>query len=253
MEFQLGTLSLIVLATILVSLISLIGVALFNVGKKKMDKILFFLISFSAGTLLGAAFFDLLPEAIIGSDAAIALEFAFAGLLVAFAVEKVIHWHHHHAGSVKEHHRPLGTLTLVGDGFHNFFDGVAIAAAFMVNVPLGITTTIAIALHEIPQEIGDYGLLLYSGYSRARALAFNFLSALTAIAGGLLFYFFSGAVAHLESYALGFTGGMFLYIAAADLLPELHKEKRAKSSLLQLALILLGALVIWLIARYLER
>ncbi|MEK7256521.1 MAG: ZIP family metal transporter, partial [Bacteroidota bacterium] len=109
-----------------------------------------------------------------------------------------------------------------------------------------------IALHEIPQEIGDFGLLLYSGYSRAKALLFNLISALTAVAGGVLFFFFSGTVAHFESYALAFTAGMFIYIAGADLLPELHKEKRAKSSALQLLFILLGAVAIWLIARYLE-
>jgi zinc and cadmium transporter len=167
-------------------------------------------------------------------------------------MEKIIHWHHHHAGSEKEHHHPLGTLTLVGDGFHNFFDGVAIAAAFIVNVPLGITTTIAIALHEIPQEMGDYGLLLYSGYSRAKALAFNFVSALAAVAGGVLFFFFSNSVAHLESYALAFTGGMFIYIAGADLLPEIHKERDAKKSAVQLVLMLLGSALIWAIARFLE-
>jgi len=243
----------IIAATVFVSLLSLVGIALFVFGKKKIDDILFFIISFSAGTLLGAAFFDLLPEAIDGAGGAIfALELAFIGLIFAFVVEKIIHWHHHHAGSANEHHRPLGALTLVGDAVHNFFDGVAIAAAFMVSPPLGITTTIAIALHEIPQEIGDFGLLLYSGYSPARALAFNLLSALAAVAGGVGFYFFSSYVEHLEAYALAMTAGMFIYIAAADLLPELHKEKKARASALQLVLMLLGAIAIWLIARTLE-
>ncbi len=245
-------LELIIAATVVVSLISLIGIVLIFVGKKNIDEILFFLISFSTGTLLGTAFFDLLPESVSGIDASLALEFSFFGLIVSFVMEKIIHWHHHHAGSEKEHTHPLGTLTLVGDGFHNFFDGVAIAAAFITGVPIGITTTLAIALHEIPQEIGDFGLLLYSGYSRAKALLFNLISALTAVAGGVLFFFFSGTVAHFESYALAFTAGMFIYIAGADLLPELHKEKRAKSSALQLLFILLGAVAIWLIARYLE-
>lgn len=245
-------LELIIIATMIVSLISLVGVALFSAGKKKIERFLFYIVSFSIGTLLGAALFDLLPESIAGSGAEAALELAFFGLLSAFVMEKIIHWHHHHVASEKEHTHPLGTLTLVGDGFHNFFDGVAIAAAFIVSTPLGITTTIAISLHEIPQEIGDFGLLLYSGYSRGKALLFNLISALTAVAGGLLFFFFSGAVEHVESYALAFTAGMFLYIASADLLPELHKEKRAKRSLVQLALILLGAALIWLIARTLE-
>jgi len=245
-------LELIIAATLLVSAISLVGVVLFLIGKEKMDEILFFLLSFSTGTLLGAAFFDLLLESVELVTPELALETAFMGVVVGFVIEKVIHWHHHHAGKANEHHRPLGMLTLVGDGVHNFLDGVAIAAAFMVNVPLGITTTIAIALHEIPQEIGDFGLLIYSGYSKAKALAFNLISALTAIAGGVLFYFFSGAVGHIEGYALAFTAGMFIYVAAADLLPELHKEKRARNSLLQLACIFAGAAIIWLVARKLE-
>lgn len=245
-------LELIIAATVVVSLVSLVGIALIFIGRKQMDSILFFLISLATGTLLGAAFFDLLPESIELSDAAVALEMAFAGVIVAFVIEKIVHWHHHHAAREKEHHRPLGMLTLIGDAVHNFFDGVAIAAAFLINVPLGITTTLAIALHEIPQEIGDFALLLHSGYSKMKALAFNLLSALAAVAGGVLFYFFSGTVEHLEAYALAFTGGMFIYIASADILPELHKEKRAKSSALQLACMLVGAALIWIIARYLE-
>jgi zinc and cadmium transporter len=242
----------IIAATLGVSLLSLAGIALFLFGKKSIDRILFFLISFSTGTLLGAAFFDILPESMESLDAHAALEAAIVGLVVAFVMEKVIHWHHHHAGTAKEHHKPLGTLTLVGDGLHNFFDGVAIAAAFMVDVPLGITTTLAIALHEIPQEIGDFGLLLYSGFSRWKALSFNLLSALAAVAGGVLFYLFSWVVEGLEGYALGFTAGMFIYVAAADLLPELHKEKGARGSLAQLLLLGLGAIVVWIIARTLH-
>ena len=240
----------IIAATVFVSLLSLVGIVLFLFAKKRMEGILFFLISFSAGTLLGAAFFDILPEAVEGAaHPEGVLELAFAGLIFAFVVEKIIHWHHHHAGSEKEHHHPLGMLTLVGDGVHNFFDGVAIAAAFLVNVPLGITTTLAIALHEIPQEIGDFGLLLYSGYSPAKALAFNLLSALAAVVGGVAFYLFSSSVAHAESYALALTAGMFIYIASADLMPELHKEKGTRASALQLFLLLAGAAAIWLIAR----
>jgi len=240
----------IIAATVFVSLLSLVGIVLFLFAKKRIEGVLFFLVSFSAGTLLGAAFFDILPEAVEGAaHPEGVLELAFVGLIFAFAVEKIVHWHHHHAGSAKEHHHPLGTLTLVGDGVHNFFDGVAIAAAFMVNVPLGITTTIAIALHEIPQEIGDFGLLLYSGYSPAKALAFNLLSALAAVVGAVAFYFFAASVEGAEAYALALTAGMFIYIASADLMPELHKEKRAYASALQLLLLLAGAAAIWLVAR----
>ena len=239
----------IIAATVAVSLISLVGIALISVGRKRMDEILFFLISLATGTLLGAAFFDLLPESIAKIDPAMALEVCFIGVIVTFVIEKIVHWHHHHAAREREHHQPLGTLVLIGDGMHNFFDGVAIAASFMVSAPLGIATTLAIALHEIPQEMGDFAMLLYSGYSKARALAFNLLSALTAIAGGVLFYFFSGAVEHFEAYALAFAAGMFIYIAAADLFPELHKEKRFRTSALQLGCVVLGALLIWFIAR----
>lgn len=245
-------LELIIAATVLVSLISLVGILLFSFEKKSIDQILFFLVSFSAGTLLGAAMFDLIPEALAGAEAKIALEMVFAGLMVAFAAEKLIHWHHHHAGTEKEHTRPLGTLAMAGDSIHNFFDGVAIAAAFMVSPPLGITTTIAIALHEIPQEIGDFGLLLYSGFSKRKAILFNLLSAFFAIAGGAIFYFFSSVVSHIESYALAFAAGNMIYIAAVDLLPEIHKEKKWKNSAVQLVLILLGSALIWAIARYLE-
>src|SRR3989338_1266526 len=175
LHYNAMVLELIVAATVLVSLISLIGIVLVFLGKKRIDEILFFLISFSTGTLLGAALFDLLPEASKGIDISAALELAFVGIIVAFVMEKIIHWHHHHAAREREHTHPLGMLTLVGDAFHNFFDGVAIAAAFLVNVPLGLTTTLAIALHEIPQEIGDFGLLLFSGYTKKKALAFNFL------------------------------------------------------------------------------
>jgi zinc and cadmium transporter len=243
----------IIAATVLVSLISLVGIVLFFAGKKRIDAIIFCLISFSAGTLLGAALFDILPEALEGlGEHGGAFELVFVGLMAAFFVEKMIHWHHHHAGKKEEHRHPMGALVLIGDGIHNFLDGVAIAAAFIVNVPLGITTTIAIAMHEIPQEIGDFSLLLYSGYGRGKALAFNLLSALTAVAGGVLFYFFSGAVENLVPCALAFTAGTFIYIAAVDLLPELHKEKRPKNSALQLALVVAGAAVIWLVAHALH-
>ena len=245
-------LELIVAATVLVSLISLLAIALFLMDRKKLDAVLFYLVSFSAGALLGAAFFDLLPEAISGIEAQSALWCAFIGLVAAFVLEKIIHWHHHHHIDHKgEHKHPLGLITLIGDTFHNFFDGVAISAAFIVSAPLGIATTVAVILHEIPHEIGNFSLLIYSGYERRTALLFNFFTALAAIGGGVLFYFFSGAIGHIESYALAFTAGTFIYISSADLMPELHKEKRPGSSLVQLLLMLLGATLIWAMAAYL--
>ncbi len=241
----------IIAATALVSVISLVGLSLFFIDKKRLDSIIFYLISFSAGTLLGAAFFDLMPEA-AAKLGQFAFELVFAGIIAGFVMEKIIHWHHHHHVDHKgEHTHPMGMLTLAGDASHNFFDGVAISAAFIVSTPLGIATTLAVAAHEIPHEIGNFSLLIYSGYSRSRALFFNFLTALTAIAGGILFYFFSGAVSNFESIALAFTAGTFIYVSSADLIPELHKEKGARGSGIQLVLMAAGAAIIWLAARLL--
>jgi len=246
-------LELIILATAFVSLVSLISI-FFLSTKVKIEPILFYLVSFATGTLLGAAFFDLLPEAIEGIQIEGALFLAFAGLMVFFALEKIILWHHHHHSHVKlnkgknAREKPLGYLNLIGDGLHNFFDGIAIAAAFIASPPVGIATTLAITLHEIPQEIGDFSLLISSGFSVKKALLLNLLVGLAAIAGGVLFFYFSNLVANLQSYGLAFTAGMFLYIATVDLVPELQKETKVKHSIAQLLLILLGAATIWLIA-----
>lgn len=242
MEF--GVLWQIILATIIVSLVSLVGVLVFSKGKKQVEKLLFLTISFSIGTMLSAALLDLIPEASEAIGIATTMPIVFVGMLLGFVIEKIAHWHHHHAATAKEHTHPLGTLTVIGDSVHNFFDGVAIAAAFMVSPHIGIATTAAITLHEIPQEIGDFGLLLFSGFSKKKAVIFNFISALFAVAGALLFFFFSTQMKNIEGHALALTAGMFLYVSAADLLPELHKEKNGWRSLTQLALICLGALAI---------
>ncbi|MFA6908153.1 MAG: ZIP family metal transporter [Candidatus Micrarchaeia archaeon] len=239
----------IVAATLFVSLLSLLGAALFFLGKKSMQTAMFLLVGFSTGAILGAAFFDLLPESIGAVGAQGALAAAFAGMVAGFVMEKVIHLHHHHhVDHAGEHKHPLGPLMLAGGAMHSFFDGVAIAAGFMAGAPVGITTTIAVIFHELPHGIGNFSLLLYSGYGRRRALLLNFLTALSSVAGGLLFYFFANEVKGLEAYALAFTAGTFIYIASADLFPELHKEKGVKGSLWQLACILSGALLIWLLA-----
>ena len=240
----------IIAATVFVSLLSLLGAALFFLSKKSMAAAMFLLVAFSTGAILGASFFDLLPESIgeVGADGALAA--AFAGMIAAFVMEKVIHLHHHHhVDHAGEHKHPLGPLMLVGGAMHSFFDGVAIAAGFLVGTPIGITTTVAVIFHELPHGIGNFSLLLYSGYEKKKALLLNFLTALSSVAGGLLFYFFASEVNGLEAYALAFTAGTFIYIAAADLFPELHKEKDPKSSMVQLACVLAGALLIWLLAR----
>ena len=248
-------LELIIAATVLVSLLSLVGLALFALSDKKIGLVMFLLVSFSTGAILGAGFFDLLPEAVEKIGTAVALQIAFIGIMVSFVIEKIIHWrHHHHLDHSHEGKRkhPLGLLTLVGDSIHNFLDGVTISAAFIASVPLGITATFAVVCHEIPHEIGNFTLLLYSGYSRKTALFFNFLTALTAVAGGLLFFFFSSAVQNFESIALAFAAGTFIYIAGADLIPELHKEKDVKNSVVQFSAIMIGAALVLLITNSLQ-
>ncbi len=248
------TLELIIVATALISLCSVVGIFIINLKKSMTNELFFILIAFATGTLLGAAFLDLLPEALEMAEASRVLLYALAGMMIFYVIEKTIHWHHgQHGGKQAEHnHKPVAYVVLVGDGLHNFFDGIAIAASFLTNIELGITTTIAVIAHEIPQEIGDYSLLIYSGFSKAKALLFNFISALAAVAGAVGFYYFAGIFENLQVIGLSVTAGAFIYATGVDLLPELHKEMSAKKSVIQLFAILIGIGLIWLVATYLE-
>ncbi len=242
------TLMLILLSVFIVSLISFVG-AITLFFNKKLDDILNYLVCFAAGGLLGAAFFDLLPEASkFPKDNIFTL--TLAGLLTFFFIELYFHWHHHNAHKTGEHKHvhAVGYLNVIGDGMHNFIDGMIIAASFLVSVPLGIITTIAVVAHEIPQEIGDFGILIFSGFSKGRALLFNFLTALTAVAGALLAYFASNMVENFIYMLIPFAAGSFIYIAAADLLPEIHKHRGNKiESLGQIAVLFSGMILIWAI------
>ncbi len=242
----------IIIATLLVSLVSLVGVFVLSLKHKTMHALLFVLMSFATGTLFGSAFLDLIPESLEKIDAHNALFTVLAGLIIFFIVEKLIYWHHHHHSSHEEKEKPFAYLNLIGDGIHNFFDGAAIAASFMAGPELGVTTTIAIIAHEIPQEIGDFSLLIYSGFTRKKALLFNLLSALIAIFGALIFFYFSSFVENLEGLGLAFTAGMFIYIAAADLMPELQKELNVRKSVIQLVSMLIGIIFILGVVVYLE-
>jgi zinc and cadmium transporter len=234
----------ILAATVIVSLISLVGIGLLMLKKKTMEAIVFVILSFAVGSLFAAAFFDLFPEALEGLEAQTVFAYALAGIIVFFALERLVHWHHeHHDHHV--HEKPVAYLVLIGDGIHNFFDGIAIAASFLTSMELGITTTLAIIAHEIPQELSDFTLLTYAGFSNRKALGYNLLSALTAIAGALGFIYLSGVVTGMEYYGLAFTAGGFIYIAGTDLLPELHREQGWKKSIIQLASMLAGIIVIW--------
>ncbi|HLG23612.1 MAG TPA: ZIP family metal transporter [Candidatus Nanoarchaeia archaeon] len=241
----------ILAAVTLVSLVSIVGIVLF-LRKKLLNRILFFLVSFAAGSLLGAAFLDLLPESLqSGFNEHVPL-FTIAGILSFFILEKFLHWHHHHAEHKHEEVHAFTYLNLMGDAVHNFIDGAVIAVSFLHSTSLGIVTTIAIIAHEIPQEIGDFAVLIYGGFSRAKALLYNFLTALTAIIGALVAYFYSGLFEEAAAYITAFAAGGFIYIAGTDLIPELQKEKNIKKSFVQFALLILGVAVIWIVARIFE-
>jgi len=232
----------------IVSLISFVGLFALSIKLEKLKKILLFLVSFAAGVLLGAAFIHLLPEAVEKKGFSLTNSLMIlAGILAFFALEKIICWRHCHIPTSKDHPHPLGIMNLIGDGLHNFMDGMIISAAFMTNISLGLTTTVAIIFHEIPQEIGDFSVLIYAGYSKKKALFFNFLSALIAVLGVLFILAIGSKFKQMIDYLIPITAGGFIYIAAADLIPELKKEQGIKKSFLQLISLILGILVMLII------
>ncbi len=220
------------LAVLAVSCVSLVGAVSLAFKRKHLDKTLFYMISFAAGSMIAAAFLDLLPEAVNVAGVGI-LSWTIAGIATFFVMEKFLHWYHCHKGHCEAH--AFTTLNLVGDGVHNFIDGMVIAAAFAAGQELGVVATVAIIAHEVPQELGDFSVLLYGGMKAGKALAYNFLVALTAVAGALVVLFGVGNPAAFSPFLLSFGAGGFVYIACSDLIPEMHKHAEAKKSLLQLA------------------
>lgn len=203
------------------------------------------LVSYAAGVLLAAAFLHLLPEAFNSEVAGQGLFAAvLGGILAFFVLEKAALWRHRHAPDEGHSHSRAGTLILIGDGVHNFIDGILIAAAFLINPAVGLATTLAIVAHEIPQEVGDFMVLLASGYSRARALVFNLLSSLTAVAGGLVGYFMLERAEAALPYVLALAAASFIYIAVADLIPDMHRTTDTRGVLLQFLLIGVGVATI---------
>lgn len=228
---------------LVVSVISLAGVFILPSREDVLRKYVFIFISLAVGALLGDAFIHLIPEALEKSSNITATGvLIISGILLFFILEKLLHWHHHGEDAKENHIHPIGKLILFSDGVHNFLDGTIIAASFMVSVPVGIATTVAVILHEIPHEVGDFAILLHSGYSRRRALVLNFLSALTAFVGAGAFFAFGELSKSVVDYFLPLAAGGFIYIAASDLIPELHKTKEPKHSFYQLAAVLLGVL-----------
>lgn len=230
-----------IISVIITSLISLIGIITLAINMGLLKKILLFLVSFSVGALFGDAFIHLLPEAIEEHGFTLNTSLSIlTGILIFFILEKFIHWRHCHIPTSKEHPHPFAFMNLIGDGLHNFIDGLVIGGSYLVSVPVGIATTLAVILHEIPQEIGDFGILMHGGFSRAKALLFNFVSALVAIAGAIVSLVIGAKISNYSTFLLPFTAGGFIYIAGSDLIPELHKECVPKKSLLQMLALLLG-------------
>lgn len=234
----------ILIANLLISSVSLIGIFFLALKKEKLERTLLALLGLSAGTQMGGAFLHLLPEAGEKLSDTVLFPFILLSFVLFYLIEKVFHWRHCHKGKCEVH--TFGYINLVGDSVHNFIDGLIIAATFLVDLKLGIVTSIAIVFHEIPQEIGDFGVLLYSGIEKRKALIFNFLTALTAMAGGMVGYFLSFSIQGLVTYLLPFAAGGFLYISTSDLIPEIRKETNVKKSLLSFGFFLIGILIMYL-------
>ncbi len=244
-------LTIILLSVIIISLISFVGVFTLAIKKKFLDKIINLLVAFSAGSLLSAAFLELIPESLEKTNNFL---WIIIGIMLFFIMEGIIHWHHHHDTEENEDlHKlhPVVYLNLFGDAIHNLVDGAIIGASYLVNIQAGIATTIAVAAHEVPQEIGDFAVLISGGLSKRRALLLNFLSAIFAIIGALLSYFILQKIESIIPIINFIAAGGLIYIATADLFPRLHEEKDYKKILLQIAGVIIGILVILVLTKIL--
>ncbi|MBI2196024.1 ZIP family metal transporter [Candidatus Daviesbacteria bacterium] len=251
-----GILAYIIIFTLIGSVVSLIGGILLLVKQKFALSISHYLSSFAAGALLSAAFFDLLPEATGymeegGLDINLPL-WILLGILIFFLLERFIHHHHDHTSVLKEEKKSIIPLVVIGDTLHNFTDGMAIAATFLISIPLGIVTSLAVAAHEIPQEIGDFGLMLNKGLERKKVLLINLFSALSALAGAILIYLYQGSIEKFLPIILALTSGFFIYIALANLIPEIHNRDNQKVAFWETIMLLLGVVVVYLVISVLE-
>ncbi len=240
----------IILANIVVGLIGVLGAYTVIRFFAKDHHRLMFLVSFAAGSMIAVSFLDLLPEALEASvEPMILMEFLVLGFVLFLLIEKGLIYYHCHEENCSIHHSVK--LIIFGDTVHNFLDGVAIAASFLAGWPVGILTTLAIVIHEVPQEIGDVGVLIHAGYSRVKTLLINFFSAVSAVVGGIAAYYALDHFANGIPYFLALTAGGFIYIAAADLLPELQKDKETRSDvILHSITFIIGIFIIWILGKY---
>ncbi len=236
------------ISVIIVSLISLVGIFFVTINDSIFRKVITYFVSFSIGALFGDTFIHIIPEVVheygFGINASVSI---LVGIIAFFVLEKFIRWHHCHDGNCEGHSHPVAYISLVGDGVHNFIDGMIIAGSFLTDVRLGLATTLAVILHEIPTEMGHYSILVYAGFTKMRALWFNFLSALTAIAGGVATLLAYKHISNLSEFILPFTAGGFIYLAGSDLIPELHKEHDPRKSFVQLVMIIAGVGLMFLL------
>lgn len=234
------------LSVLIVNLLSFSGALTLSIKKEKLKNILIYLVSFSAGALMGDVFFHLLPEIVEENGFKLIISISILlGIIFSFILEKIICWRHCHLPITKNHIHPFAIMNLWGDFFHNFLDGLIIASSYLLNIPTGIATTIAVIFHEIPQEIGDFGVLLYGGFKIKKALILNFFTALSAFLGALFGLFLNNAIENITLYLVPFAAGNFIYIAGSDLIPELHKEVEFKKGIKQILSFIFGILIMY--------
>ncbi|CAN5159982.1 ZIP family metal transporter [soil metagenome] len=227
-----------------ISLLSFVGIVGIGIKSEKLKRIIIPLVSFAAGALLGDVFIHLLPEVAQETGFSIYTSlYVLFGIVVSFIMEKVVAWRHCHTPLAKGHVHRFAYMNLIGDGLHNFIDGLIIGSSYLVSMPVGIASTVAIILHEIPQEIGDFGILIHGGFSKKKAIIYNFLTGLTAIVGTVLALLISNSVSNMTHFLMPFAAGSFIYIAGADLIPELHKDESTKSGIIQTIAFVIGILV----------
>ncbi len=231
----------IILFCIINGLIAFIGAFSLLISKKSLGKLLLILVAFSAGALISGAFFHLIPESLQENSPMFVFSYVIIGFIGFFVMEKFLHWHHCHKGKCEVH--PVSHLILYGDGIHNFIDGLIIAAAFIISIPFGIITSLLILAHEIPQELGDFGVLIYGGFSRKKSLIYNFIAQLTCLLGGIIGFFFSSAL-EFSRFLIPFAAGGFIYISASDLIPEIRKEPSLLKSLLYISVFIIGLVLL---------
>lgn len=233
----------IFLSGILMAMIALVGSLTFLLSEATLDRIIMPLVAFAAGSLLGGAFFHMLPAAILaGSDMHIVFLWTLGGFATFFALEQFLHWHHCHRAST-DCKKPLTYLILIGDGLHNFLGGLGVASVFLIDVRLGLTAWLAAAAHEVPQELGDFGVLVHGGWDKRRALLLNLASGLTFLVGGLVAY---AASARIDvGFLVPFAAGNFLYIGASDLVPEVNKHRDVGRNVLHFSAFVLGIALLW--------